>query len=281
MSRVVKAALLQCSYTGEKQSMIDKHVKYVVEAADQGVQIMCFQELFYAPYFCQVQDSQFYSLSETIPNGPIIELMQEVAANNNIVLVLPMYEEDNPGVYYNTGVVIDSDGTYIGKYRKTHLPHLEGFWEKFYFRPGNTGYPVFQTSVGKIGVYICYDRHFPEGARALGINGAEIVFMPSATSSILSQHLWQIEQRSHAIANGYFVGTINRVGVEQEFGQNNYYGQSYFCDPAGQFIGSIASDNSDELVVRDLQMDLIRGVRNTWQFYRDRRPDRYSDLVVS
>ena len=224
---------------------------------------------------------EFYNWSERIPHGPTIELMQEVAAKNKIVLVLPIYEEDNPGIYYNTGVVIDSDGTYIGKYRKTHLPHLEGFWEKFYFRPGNTGYPVFQTSVGKIGVYICYDRHFPEGARALGIKGAEIVFMPSATSLGLSYDLWKIEQRAHAIANGYFVGTINRVGVEKEYGDNQYYGQSYFCDPTGQFIGRVASDCADELIIRDLHMDLIKDVRNTWQFYRDRRPDMYSDIIAS
>tara|TARA_B100001123_G_scaffold441106_1_gene581634 strand:+ start:3294 stop:4127 length:834 start_codon:yes stop_codon:yes gene_type:complete len=277
----VRSALLQCAYTGDKQTMIDKHVNYVEQAASQGAQVMCFQELFYSPYFCQVQDVVHYSWSESVPDGPTTTLMQQIAAKHKIVLIVPLYEKDDAGIYYNTGVVIDSDGTFLGKYRKTHLPHLPGFWEKFYFRPGNTGYPVFETSVGRVGLYICYDRHFPEGARVLGLNGAEIVFMPSATSRGLSQHLWKIEQTSHAIANGYFVGTINRVGVEAEFGANNYYGQSYFCDPKGQFVGDVASEDADELVVRELNLDLIQDVRNTWQFYRDRRPDMYDGIVAS
>ncbi len=143
--------------------------------------------------------------------------MQDLAKQTGMVVVAPMYEEDEKasGIYYNTAAVIDADGTYLGKYRKTHIPHVKGFWEKFYFRPGNLGYPVFETAVGKIGVYICYDRHFPEGARALGLNGAEIVLIPSATSRGLSEYLWRIEQVSHAVANGYFVGTINRVGIER------------------------------------------------------------------
>ena len=281
MTRIVRSALLQCAYTGDKQTMIDKHVSYVEQAASQGAQVMCFQELFYSPYFCQVQDVVHYSWSESVPDGPTTTLMQQIAAKHKIVLIVPLYEKDDAGIYYNTGVVIDSDGTFLGKYRKTHLPHLPGFWEKFYFRPGNTGYPVFETSVGRIGVYICYDRHFPEGARVLGINGAEIVFIPSATSRGRSLHLWKIEQTSHAIANGYFVGTINRVGIEAEFGANNYYGQSYFCDPKGQFVGDVASEDADELVVRELNLDLIQDVRNTWQFYRDRRPDMYDGIVAS
>ena len=134
--------------------------------------------------------------------------------------------------------------------RKTHIPHVKGFWEKFYFKPGNLGYPVFQTMYGKVGVYICYDRHFPEGARALGLNGAEIVFIPSATSRGLSQHLWRIEQTSHAIFNMYYVGTINRVGIE-EYGENDFYGESYFCDPKGQFVGDLGSAHDEELIIRD------------------------------
>ncbi|HET8798138.1 MAG TPA: nitrilase-related carbon-nitrogen hydrolase, partial [Thermoanaerobaculia bacterium] len=174
--------------------------------------------------------------------------------------------------------VIDADGTYLGKYRKTHIPHVKGFWEKFYFRPGNLGYPVFETAVGKVGVYICYDRHFPEGARALGLNGAEIVFIPSATSRGLSEYLWRIEQVSHAVANGYFVGAINRVGTEAPWNIGEFYGQSYFCDPRGQIV-AIAPRDQDALVVADLDFDKIREVRNTWQFFRDRRPETYSGIV--
>jgi beta-ureidopropionase len=277
---MIRAALLQATWTGDKQSMIDKHVDYVEQAAKQGAQVMCFQELFYGPYFCQVQDARFYGLTEKIPDGPTTKLFQEVASRHQIVLIVPMYEEDQTGVYYNTAAVIDADGRYLGKYRKTHLPHVSGFWEKFYFRPGNLGYPVFDTAVGRIGVYICYDRHFPEGARVLGLRGAEVVFIPSATSRGLSMHLWKIEQTSHAIANGYFVGTINRVGQERDLGPNDYYGSSYFCDPRGQFVGEVASEKDEELLVRDLNMDLVREVRNTWQFYRDRRPELYGDIVA-
>jgi N-carbamoylputrescine amidase len=278
MTRTVRGALLQCAYAGDKQTTIDRHIDYVEQAAKQGAQIMCLQELFYGPYFCQVQDVKHYSWAERVPDGPTTSLMQELAEKHNMVLIAPVYEEEQTGVYYNTAVVIDADGTFLGKYRKTHLPQVNGFWEKFYFRPGNLGYPVFDTTVGKVGVYICYDRHFPEGARMLGLHGAEIVFIPSATSRGLSQHLWKIEQTSHAIANGYFVGTINRVGVEKEFGPNDYYGQSYFCDPRGQFVGEVASDRDEELIVRDLNLDIIQEVRNTWQFYRDRRPDLYGDI---
>ena len=170
MPRNVRGALVQATWTGDKESMIQKHEGYAHEAAKQGAQVMLFQELFYGPYFCQVQDAQYYSYTEQIPDGPTTKRMQDLAKQTGMVLVVPMYEEDGTasGIYYNTAAVIDADGRYLGKYRKTHIPHVKGFWEKFYFRPGNLGYPVFETAVGKVGVYICYDRHFPEGARALG-----------------------------------------------------------------------------------------------------------------
>jgi hypothetical protein len=163
---------------------------------------------------------------------------------------------------------------------KTHIPQVKGFWEKFYFRPGNTGYPIFDTAAGRIGVYICYDRHFPEGWRALGLAGARIVFNPSATSRGLSQYLWRLEQPAAAVANEYFVGAINRVGIE-DLGDDDFYGTSYFVDPEGKFVGEPADDHKPELVVRDLDMDLIKTVRDRWQFYRDRRPDAYDDLVAA
>jgi len=280
MARIVRGALLQATYTGDPESMVQKHERYAREAAEQGAQIMCFQELFNASYFPQEQDAKWYELAEPVPDGPTIERMQKLAQETRMVLVVSLYEEDGPGIYYNTAAVIDVDGAYLGKYRKTHLPHLSGFWEKFYFRPGNLGYPVFDTAVAKVGVYICYDRHFPEGARVLGLNGAEIVFIPSATSRGLSEHLWRIEQTSHAIANGYFVGTINRVGVERDLGPNDYYGQSYFCTPRGEFVGEVGDAYEEELIVRDLDLDLIREVRDVWQFYRDRRPDAYGKIVA-
>ena len=278
MARIVRGALLQATWTGDKESMIEKHVSYARQAAEQGAQVMCFQELFYGPYFCQVQDRQYYSFAEAVP-GPTVERMQKLAEETGMVLIVPVHEEEDTGVYYNTAAVIDADGTYLGKYRKTHLPQVDGFWEKFYFRPGNLGDPVFETAVGMVGVYICYDRHFPEGARMLGLNGAELVFIPSATSRGLSQHLWKIEQTSHAIANGYYVGTINRVGIETDFGDNDYYGQSYFCTPRGEFVGELGGAHEEELIVRDLDMDLVKEVRDVWQFYRDRRPESYTSIA--
>src|SRR5438094_2971293 len=279
MAQIVRAGLIQQRWTGDKDSMIAAAVNHIQTAASAGAQVVCLQELFYGPYFCQVQDADYYSGAEAIPDGPTTRLLQDVARQHVIVIVAPMYEEEHPGIYYNTAAVIDADGSYLGKYRKTHIPHVKGFWEKFYFRPGNLGYPVFDTAVGKVGVYICYDRHFPEGARALGLNGAELVFIPSATSRGLSEYLWRVEQVSHALANGYYVGTINRVGIEKDIGDDDFYGQSYFCDPRGQFIGDVGSAHDEELLVRDMDLDKITEVRQTWQFFRDRRPDAYQDLV--
>ncbi|MCX6459518.1 MAG: acyltransferase [Actinobacteria bacterium] len=274
---IVRAALLQTPWTGDKESMIQVHEQKAREAAAQGAQVMCFQELFYGPYFCQVQDKAYYEYAESIP-GPTTERFQALAKELGMVMILPMYELDGPGFLYNTAAVVDADGSYLGKYRKQHIPHVSGFWEKFYFRPGNGGYPVFDTAVGKVGVYICYDRHFPEGWRALGLNGAQIVFNPSATSRGLSQYLWSIEQPAAAVANEYYVGAINRVGIE-ELGDDDFYGQSYFVDPEGSYVGEKGDPYKEELIIRDLDLDLLFEVRERWAFYRDRRPDAYDDLV--
>jgi beta-ureidopropionase len=278
MSEIVRAALVQSSWTGDKQSMIEANVELAREAAAQGAQALCFQELFYGPYFCQVQDSKYFSFTEAVPGGPTTELMCSLARELHMVLVVPVFEEEQPGVYYNTAAVIDADGTYLGKYRKTHIPQVQGFFEKYYFRPGNLGYPVFQTAVGPVGVYICYDRHFPEGWRALGLAGARIVFNPSATSRSLSQYLWRLEQPASAVANEYFVGAINRVGVEP-IGDDDFYGSSYFVNPRGQLVGEAAPDDKSAVIVRDLDMDLLAEIRQTWAFYRDRNPGAYGPLV--
>jgi N-carbamoylputrescine amidase len=278
MGTTVRAALLQTDWSGDKESMIDKHEDAAREAAAQGAQVMCFQELFYGPYFCQVQDTEYYAYTEPIPDGPTTKVMQDLAKETGMVLVVPMFEVEQEGFYYNTAAVIDADGTYLGKYRKTHIPHVKGFWEKYYFRPGNLGYPIFDTAVGRIGVYICYDRHFPEGWRALGLAGAKIVFNPSATSRGLSMYLWNLEQPAAAVANEYFIGAINRVGKEP-LGDNDFYGSSYFASPRGQTVGEPGSDTDDEVIVRDLDLDMIEEVRQQWAFYRDRRPDAYGPLV--
>ena len=274
----IRAALVQQKWTGDKDSMIKNAVSALRDAAGQGAQVACLQELFYGPYFCQVQDPQWYAWTEKVPDGPTVRLMQDVAREHHMVLIVPVYEREQEGVYYNTAAVIDADGRYLGKHRKNHIPQVTGFWEKFYFRPGNLGYPVFDTAVGRIGVYICYERHFPEGWRALGLAGAKIVFNPSATSRGLSEYLWKLEQPAAAVANEYFVGAINRVGIEP-LGDDDFYGQSYFADPRGQIIGGAASGSQEEVLVRDLDMDLLEEVRHQWQFYRDRRPDSYGSLT--
>jgi N-carbamoylputrescine amidase len=286
MSREVKCGLIQCANaldTGEpvekiRAAMIEKQLPFVAQAAKAGVKILCFQEVFNGPYFCPSQDVKWYGLAEEVPGGPTVVQMQELAKKHSMVMVVPLYEKAMTGVYYNTAAVIDADGKYLGRYRKKHIPQVAGFWEKFFFKPGNEGYPVFDTAYAKVGVYICYDRHFPEGARLLGLHGAEIVFNPSATVAGLSQYLWRLEQPAHAVANGYFVGAINRVGTEAPWNIGKFYGDSYFCDPRGKIIAH-GSEDGDELVTGALDLGLIEEVRNTWQFYRDRRPETYEDLV--
>jgi N-carbamoylputrescine amidase len=288
MARTVRCGLIQArnvlgpdrELPAIKKAMIERHVALIEQAARKKVKILCLQELFYGPYFCAEQETRWYHLTERVPDGPTITLVRKLAKKYGCVIVAPVYEEEQPGVYYNTAAVIDADGTFLGKYRKTHIPHCKpGFWEKFYFRPGNLGYPVFETAFAKVGVYICYDRHFPEGARALGLNGAEIVFNPSATVAGLSEYLWKLEQPAHAVANGYFVGAINRVGTEAPWNIGEFYGSSYFCDPRGRILAEAPRDK-DAVVVADLDLDMIEDVRSVWQFYRDRRPDAYGSLVT-
>src|SRR6202166_2430362 len=287
MPRLVRCSLIQArspaspdlSLEQLKRAMIDKHLGYIRQAAQAGAQIVCLQELFYGPYFCAEQQPRWYDFTEPVPEGPTVSLLRDVAREHRIALIVPVYEKEQEAVYYNTAAVIAPDGSYLGKYRKTHIPHVApGFWEKFYFRPGNLGYPVFDVGFAKIGVYICYDRHFPEGARALGLNGAEIVFNPSATVAGLSEYLWKLEQPAHAVANGYFVGAINRVGHEHPWNIGEFYGQSYFCTPRGKLIAE-GSRDKEEVIVADLNLDEIQEVRNVWQFFRDRRPESYGDLV--
>jgi beta-ureidopropionase len=279
MPRIVRCSLIQATNVSPAKAMVDKHLAYIGQAAESGAQIVCLQEIFNGPYFCAEQETRWYDVAEAVPDGPIVRLMQDEARRRHIALIVPVYEREQEGIYYNTAAVIASDGRYLGKYRKTHIPHVApGFWEKFYFRPGNLGYPVFDLGFAKIGVYICYDRHFPEGARALGLHGAEIVFNPSATVAGLSEHLWKLEQPAHAVANGYFVGAINRVGVEPPWNIGEFYGSSYFCDPRGRIFAQAARDE-DEVLTADLDLDLIAEVRKTWQFFRDRRPDMYESLV--
>ena len=286
MAETVRCGLIQCANPINDESkpvaeiceaMVQKHLPLIDEAGEKGVQILCLQEMFNGPYFCPSQDPRWYESAEPIP-GPTTERLAAYAKKYEMVMIVPIYEKAMRGVYYNTAAVIDADGSYLGKYRKQHIPQVAGFWEKFFFKPGNGGYPVFETRYAKVGVYICYDRHFPEGARCLGLNGAEIVFNPSATVAGLSQYLWKLEQPAHAVANGYYVGAINRVGVEEPWKIGKFYGTSYFVNPRGEFVAT-GSEDQDELVIADLDLALIDEVRSTWQFYRDRRPEAYDELT--
>jgi N-carbamoylputrescine amidase len=277
--RTVRAALIQAQANMSKQQAVDKHIAMIADAASQGAQVVGLQEIFHGPYFCAEQDAKWYDTAER-EDGPTVSRMREVASEHGVVLIVPWYEEEQPGVYYNSACVVERDGSIVGKYRKTHIPHVGPcFWEKFYFKPGNLGYPVFDTSVGRIGLIICYDRHFPEVARELGLKGAELVFNPSATVESLSRYLWELEQPAHAVANGFWIAASNRVGVEAPLNNNKFYGSSYFCSPRGKIIAQ-ASDSEDEVLVADLDLDEIREVRNTWQFFRDRRPETYGELAA-
>ncbi|MFN8178659.1 MAG: nitrilase-related carbon-nitrogen hydrolase [bacterium] len=285
MSRIVRGGLIQCAnpindldvdVEEVKRAALEKHLPFVEDAGKRGVQILCLQEIFNGPYFCPSQDPRWCDAAESVP-GPTVETMQQLAAKHRMAIIVPIYEREQAGVYYNTAAVVDADGKYLGKYRKNHIPHTSGFWEKYFFKPGNLGYPVFRTAYATIGVYICYDRHFPEGARLLGLHGAEIVFNPSATVAGLSQYLWKLEQPAHAVANGYFMGCINRVGTEAPWNIGRFYGSSYFCDPRGRFLAE-ASESGDELVVAEMDLDVIEEVRRVWQFFRDRRPETYAEM---
>jgi N-carbamoylputrescine amidase len=270
----VRAAIIQAKANMPKEEAVE----LIGKAAADGAQVTCLQEIFHGPYFCAEQDPKWYDTAER-DDGPTVMRMREVAKQHNMVLIVPFYEEEQPGVYYNTAVVIERDGEVVGKYRKTHIPHVGPcFWEKFYFKPGNLGYPTFDTSVGRLGLIICYDRHFPEIARVLGLKGAELVFNPSATVESLSKYLWELEQPAHAVANGYWIAAINRVGTEEPLNSAKFYGSSYFCDPRGQIVAK-ASDSEDEVLMHDVDLDMNREVRNTWQFLRDRRPELYGELT--
>ncbi|MEZ5232830.1 MAG: nitrilase-related carbon-nitrogen hydrolase [Acidimicrobiia bacterium] len=275
MTNVVRCALIQTTGITPREAMVDHQAGLVRRAAEAGAQIICLQEMATSPYFCQVETREWFDYAEPVPDGPTVKSMSALAAELGVVLVVPLFEDDE-GSYYNTAAVIDADGAYLGKYRKTHIPHGNNFYEKYYFKPGNLGFPVFQTRFAKIGVYICYDRRFPEGARALGIGGAEIVFIPSATAG-RSYKTWHVEQRAHAIANRYFVGTNNRVGVE-EFGPNEFYGHSYFCDPDGGILAE--GGTTEEVVIADLDLAEVRAAKLDLPVWRDRRPETYAPLAI-
>jgi N-carbamoylputrescine amidase len=264
--------------------LVDAHEQLLRTAAHQGAQIACLQELFNGPYFCAEQDDRWLAIAEAIgaaedasEAGPTVKRLCGLARELKMAIVAPIFERAMAGAYYNTSAVIDGKGVLRGRYRKSHIPQLHpGFWEKFYFTPGDLGYPVFDLGFAKVGVYTCYDRHFPEGWRQLGLGGAQIVFNPSATVAGLSEYLWKLEQPAAAVANQYFVAAINRVGVEGPWNIGEFYGSSYVCDPRGQIVAQASRDRT-QVLMADVDLAKIDEVRRIWKFYRDRRPETYGE----
>lgn len=270
----MRAALIQMKASMKREENHDRAEELLREAARQGAQVACLQEIFASWFFAQVLDPKGQELAEPI-DGPTVTRMRAVAKALSLWLVVPFYERVMAGELYNAAVLVDSAGEIVGHYRKHHIPMSSHFQEKFYFRPGNLGYPVFDSPYGRIGIMICYDRHFPEAARALGLNGAQVVFVPTATTKRgFSRKVWEAELRGHAIANGFFVGGVNRVGAELD---SEYYGASVFIDPIGETVAQ--AGDKDEVLVADLSLERLEEVRRAWPFFRDRRPDSYGRIV--
>lgn len=286
MSRIVKAGLIQCANPINdlstpveivRHAAYENAVRFVERAGNQGVQLLCLPELFAGPYFCPVANDRWFAAAETVP-GPATDALCPVAAKHEMVIVASLFERDGEA-YYNAAAVIDADGRYLGKYRKIHVPDLPGFPESRFFSPGDLGYPVFPTAYANVGVSICYDRHFPEVARALALNGAEIVLHPASTTAGLSQNLWPLELPAQAAANGLFVGAANRVGLEPAPFAGRFFGASFFCDPRGGIVAR-GSETDEELVPAELDFAMIDETRGRWPFLADRRPHTYQDLTA-
>ena len=278
----MKFSAIQNSCSSNIDENIDKAELLIRKAAADGADVVALQELFHTTYFCREIDQKYFNWAEPIP-GPITERFSSLAAELKIVLLLPMFEKKAPGVYFNTMVVIENDGSILGIYRKMHIPDDPGFYEKYYFAPGDKGIRVFDTSAGKIGTLICWDQWFPEAARLAALDGAEILVYPTAIGTLPEESdvdkkdfmdAWLTIQRSHAIANGCFVAGINRVGVESG---TKFWGNSFVAGPFGQILAQ--AGESEEILNVDLDLKSIEKQRQTWPFFRDRRIDSYQDII--
>ena len=281
----VRVGLVQMSCDKDKPANLQKAILKVKEAASRGAQIVCLQELFTSLYFCDVEDYENFKLAEPIP-GPTTETLQEVALEHHIVIIASLFEKRTQGIYHNTTAVIDADGKYLGKYRKMHIPDDPAFYEKFYFTPGDLGYKTFDTAYAKIGVLICWDQWYPEAARITSLMGAEILFYPTAIGWSTAQDLptnteqynaWQTIQRSHAVANGVHVVSINRVGLEQN-GAMKFWGGSFIANPFGSILYQ-ASHDKEEVIVQEIDTSKTDSYRTHWPFLRDRRIDSYQPIT--
>lgn len=276
----VNVALVQMSCGTDIQQNIDKAAAMVQQAAGAGANIVCLQELYTSQYFPQTVNVKNYDLACPLPNESI-EVMQKIAAVKKLTIIVPVYECARPGIYFNTAVIVDADGSIAGKFRKVHIPEGPQYLEKFYFTPGDLGYPVFKTAYATIGIGICWDEWFPEVARILGMKGAEIIFYPSAIGSepdlpeYSSQAAWETVIKSHGIVNGLFIAAVNRVGREADM---NFYGGSFISNPYGNVLAR-GNSESDQVVAAELDLNQIRQFRDLFHFYRDRRPETYAELL--
>lgn len=281
----VKVGIVQMSCTADKEANLNKAVERVREAAAKGAQIVCLQELFTSLYFCDVEDYANFQLAEAIP-GPSTDRLTAVAKELGVVIIASLFEKRAEGLYHNTTAVLDADGTYLGKYRKMHIPDDPAYYEKFYFTPGDLGYKVFKTKFATIGVLICWDQWYPEGARITSLMGAEILFYPTAIGWATSQdaptnteqyNAWQTIQRSHSVANGVHVVSVNRVGLEQQ-GAMKFWGGSFITNPFGSIMYQ-ASHENEEVHVEELDLSKTDQYRTHWPFLRDRRIDSYQPIT--
>ncbi len=279
MNKKCKIALLQLAAGPEIAGNVERAVDKVREASAGGANIICLQELFNARYFPQSVDVKAYSIAEPLPSDTT-RRMQSLARELGVVLIVPVFEEARPGVYFNTAVVYGADGSTLGKYRKTHIPDGPQYHEKYYFTPGDLGYPVFETEFGTIAVGICWDEWFPEVARIFALQGAEIIFYPSAIGSepdrpdYSSSEAWKTVLRAHGIANGVFIAAVNRVGIEDEM---HFYGESFVSDPFGDTVSSAGAD--EEILYADIDFAKVRELRELLHFLRDRRIDTYEPML--
>jgi len=282
-SNSVRVGLIQMSCGPDKKANLDNSILRIGEAAKLGAQIICLQELFATTYFCWEENHDYFSLAESIP-GPTTKILGEVARELDVVIVASLFEKRTEGIYHNTVAVLDADGSYLGKYRKHHIPDDPGYYEKFYFTPGDNGYQVFQTKYARIGTLICWDQWYPEAARITSLMGAQIIFYPTAIGWALSQdddlnrqqyQAWQTVQRGHAIANGVYVIAVNRTGME---GSMNFWGGSFISDPFGVLMFQ-ASHDQEEVIIRDLDLAKSGETRIHWPFMRDRRIDSYGPIL--
>jgi len=281
----VKVGLVQMSCSGDSKSNMDKAIAGIKASASQGAEIVCLQELFTSLYFCDVEDYENFKLAEPIP-GPSTDTLSAVAKELGVVIIASLFEKRAQGLYHNTTAVLDADGTYLGKYRKMHIPDDPAYFEKFYFTPGDLGYKVFKTKFATIGVLICWDQWYPEAARLTALRGAEILFYPTAIGWATSQdaatneeqyNAWQTIQRSHAVANGVHVVSVNRVGFEQD-GAMKFWGGSFVSNPFGSLIVK-ATHDEEEVIVTELDLSKTDSYRTHWPFMRDRRIDSYGEIV--